>query len=293
MQRFALAVAAVLSTVAGVGATLGSRETARLEAAARVVQDAYRSIPADAWNRAQCVAVFTRSDRVASAGSADAPGVMSCRAGDKWSAPAFVRLENGHLGERRAARNDLLLLVMNEQGAQKLLQDRARLSAAEVQPYSREHGIVSPFDMAGAVLRYDAAANSGVYGKGASPKTILASRELSAPIEAQWFLRALNAQPAVPASHGPSDQRTGTPSPEQARDTASSARPSAPAADDLRARVAEIQQALDRVLSDTTPAPVGTSGTSSAASGTVAVDRSRLLQMREQLDALLAALNRR
>ena len=67
-----------------------------------------------------------------------------------------------------------------------------------------------------------------------------------------------------------------------------------------RARVVDIEQTLDRILAETTPAPVGTSGPGSpstaagAASGaTVTVERARLLQLRQQLDQLLAALNRR
>jgi hypothetical protein len=65
--------------------------------------------------------------------------------------------------------------------------------------------------------------------------------------------------------------------------------------DDIRARVIDIQQSLDRMLAETTPAVVGTSGTAGGnetAGGTV-VDRARLLQIRQQLDALLASLNRR
>jgi hypothetical protein len=65
--------------------------------------------------------------------------------------------------------------------------------------------------------------------------------------------------------------------------------------DDLRARVVDIQQTLDRVLAETTPAPVGTGGVVGAkpAGGTVTVERARLLQLREQLEALIATLNRR
>jgi hypothetical protein len=64
--------------------------------------------------------------------------------------------------------------------------------------------------------------------------------------------------------------------------------------DDLRTKVVDLQQMLDRILADTTPAPVGTSGTAGAAAGgTVTVDRARLLQLRQQLDAMMAALNRR
>jgi hypothetical protein len=69
--------------------------------------------------------------------------------------------------------------------------------------------------------------------------------------------------------------------------------------DNLRGRVVDIQQTLDRILADTTPAPVGTSGAKQARStdapaagaSAVTVDRARLLQLRRQLDALLATLN--
>ncbi len=53
-------------------------------------------------------------------------------------------------------------------------------------------------------------------------------------------------------------------------------------------RVVDIQQELDRILTDTTAASVGTSGAVSTSA--VTVDRARLLQ---RLEALLAALNRR
>jgi hypothetical protein len=71
------------------------------------------------------------------------------------------------------------------------------------------------------------------------------------------------------------------------------------AGDDLRGRIVDIQQTLDKILADTTPAPVGTSGVkqtrstdaASAGSTAVTVDRARLLLLRRQLDALLAATN--
>lgn len=56
-------------------------------------------------------------------------------------------------------------------------------------------------------------------------------------------------------------------------------------------RVVDIQQALDGILADTTPASAETSG--ALATSAVTIDRARLLQLRERLDALLAALNRR
>ena len=77
---------------------------------------------------------------------------------------------------------------------------------------------------------------------------------------------------------------------------------SAPALDEaLLARIVDIQQTLDRILAETTPAPAGTTGASKPSvteapgggSGTVAVDRARLLQLRRQLDALLGVLKSR
>ena len=69
--------------------------------------------------------------------------------------------------------------------------------------------------------------------------------------------------------------------------------------DALRERAIDIQQTLDRILAETTPAPVGTTGQVRATttdlpapSAAVTVDRARLLQLRRQLDALIGALNK-
>ena len=56
------------------------------------------------------------------------------------------------------------------------------------------------------------------------------------------------------------------------------------------ASIVDIQQALDRYLVDTAPASAEASGAFSLSA--VAIDRRRLQQLGERLDALLAALNR-
>jgi hypothetical protein len=55
------------------------------------------------------------------------------------------------------------------------------------------------------------------------------------------------------------------------------------------ASVVDIQQAVDGILADKTPASAESSAPSTSA---VTIDRTRLLQLRERFDALLAALNR-
>jgi lipid-binding SYLF domain-containing protein len=322
MQRCAFVVAAVLATGVNANAAIGSSETARLAAAAKVVQDIHTVIPSEYWNKARCVAVIPDLKKAAFiVGGEYGRGVMSCRSGDRWSPPVFMQMTKGNWGFQAGAEQvDVVMLVMNEQGVQKLLQNKVTLGAdasiaagpigreghvgtdaalsAEILAYSRAQGLFAGIDLSGGVLRPDGDANASVYGSGASARTILASREISAPTQAQGFLQALNAQSVPAAATDRPTDRAGS-----AADRAGSVPPTArnrtvsTTDDDLRARVVDIQQTIDRLLADTTPSPVGTSGTTGAtgatASGTVAVDRARLLQLRQQLDSLLAALNRR
>ena len=98
---------------------------------------------------------------------------------------------------------------------------------------------------------------------------------------------------SIPAAAGPQDGKRNA-----SRGAAPAKTVSSASTDDLRGRVVDIQQTLDRILADTTPAPVGTSGVAKRATTdvqtggapAVSVDRGRLLQLRRQLDALLATL---
>ena len=153
------------------------------------------------------------------------------------------------------------------------------------------------------MLRPDEDANRKVYGTSATPRTILASREISAPTEAAPFLNALGratsttAAPSSPSA--PSSTTSSSPATTSERATTSQAGTTAqPAATstindgDVRARIADIQRTLDRLLADTGKAPVGTTGTTQS-EGTVTVDRATLQQLRQQLDALSAALDQK
>jgi SH3 domain-containing YSC84-like protein 1 len=297
-------IAAVAMCTVTAGGALGS-ETTRLTAAANAVQEIRQEIPQEYWTRARCVMVVPDLKKAAFIfGGEYGKGVMSCRAGDQWSAPVFMQIAKGSWGFQAGVEQaDLVLLVMNESGVQKLLKNKVNLGAdasvaagplgrrggvstdavvtAEILSYSRSKGLFAGIDLSGGVLRPDEEANTGVYGKGAMPSTILATREMSAPPDAAPFLAALkgtSAPTAKPsASAAPAPSRTGAPN------------------EDIRSRIVDLQQSVDRILADTTPAPVGTSGTVGAngsASGAISVDRARLLQLRAQIDELIASLNR-
>jgi lipid-binding SYLF domain-containing protein len=311
MSKYVAAVALVLVGAVNANAAIGSAEAARLAAAAQIVDGIRTDVPPDIWSRARCVAVIPDLKKAAFIfGGEYGKGVMSCRSGDRWSPPVFMQLAKGSWGFQAGAEEvDVVLLVMNEQGVQKLLQNKVNLGAdasiaagplgrqghigtdaaltAEILSYSRAKGLFAGINLSGGVLRPDEDANTAAYGKGASPRTILASRDISAPPQATAFLRALDAQGAATAPDRPASVAQTVPPPTPRTTTI------ATTDDDLRTRIVDIQQMLDRMLADTTPAPVGTGGTVGASGGAVTVDRARLLQLRQQLDGLVAAINRR
>src|SRR5437763_5669097 len=307
-----VAAAALLSGAVSASAAVPSAVVTRLETAARNVRDIRPEIADDIWSRARCIAVVPDLKKAAFfVGGESGKGVMSCRAGDGWSAPVFFQLAKGSWGFQAGVEQvDLVLLVMNDRGVQKLLENKTTLGVdasvaagpvgrraavatdalmtAEILAYSRSHGLFAGINVSGGVLRPDEDTNVEVYGPGAEPRTILASRELSAPPDARPFLEALRALASPPATD------TNPAPPAQAASTPPTPRTTTMPItdDDLRTRIVDIQQTLDRMLADTTPAAVGTSGTT-AAGQPVSVDRARLLQLRQQIDALLASLNRR
>jgi SH3 domain-containing YSC84-like protein 1 len=320
MKKLIVAATIVLTTAVSAGAAIRPAEAERLAASALTIQQLRGEIPDDVWSRARCVIALPDLKKAAFIiGGEYGKGVMSCRAGERWSAPMFMQLAKGSWGFQAGVEQaDLAILVMNEKGVQKLLQNKVTLGAdislaagpvgrragagtdaalqAEMLAYSRSKGLFAGIDVSGGVLRPDDEVNIGVFGAGSTPRTILATSEISAPPEATPFLRALSAAaaPANTAAAAPANTAAPAGSP------AASATPSVPRAapvtadDDLRARVVDIQQTVDRLLADTTPAPVGTSGSPDAIEpSTVRVERARLLQLRQQLDALLATLNRR
>src|SRR5438093_3008171 len=280
MRKLAFTAAAVLVSAASASAKITPSQVERLTEAAQVVHEIRDSMPQQYWDRARCAAVIPNLKKAALIfGGEYGKGVMSCRAGDRWSAPVFLQLAKGSWGFQAGAEEvDVVLLVMNEEGVQKLLRNKVTLGAdasvaagpvgrqgqvdtdlaltAEIVSYSRAKGLFAGIDLSGGVLRPDTDANTAVYGNGAGARTILATREASAPTEAHAFLAAL--------------------------DTHTAAVPTATAgmltSDDLRERAIDIQQTLDRILADTTPDPGG------RATDTVSVDRARLLQMRRDLD---------
>jgi len=313
MNRMLYGVVAVAATALAFGSPASADQGTGLADAARIVDAIKPEIPQSYWTKARCVAVVPDLKKAAFiVGGEYGKGVMSCRSGASWSAPLFLQLAKGSWGFQAGAEQvDLVLLVMNESGVDKLLNNRITLGAdasvaagpigrrgavgtdaaltAEIVSYSRSKGLFAGIDLSGGVLRPDDEANRAAYGRNSSPRTILASREISAPTEAAPFIRALGE--TAPASSA------ATPTTGTARSSEPEPRAAARSTtdDDLRARLVDAQQTIDRMLSDTTPSGVGTTGSTDDRSraGTITVDRARLLQLRQQIEAALASLARK
>jgi lipid-binding SYLF domain-containing protein len=318
MKKSAFAALAVAAATSSASAAISTNDATRLADAARIVQAIRPTIPEEYWIRARCVAVIPDLKKAAFIiGGEYGKGAMTCRGGDAWGAPVFMQLAKGSWGFQAGAEQiDLVLLVMNESGVQKLLANRVTLGAdasvaagpigrqgsvgtdaqlqAEILSYSRAKGLFAGIDLSGGVLRPDEDANRAVYGSGATPAIILARREISAPPEADAFLRALggsgsgSTESSAAATKSAPSSKAGESAPTLRATTTPTTD------DDVRVQITAMQQLLDRMIaSDNPPPAVGTAGTTADSPGMVTVSRAQLLQLRQQLDALIAALNRR
>src|ERR1051325_6784579 len=137
----------LLSTIAGLVLTISAnaavearadistRETARIQEAATVLKDIHsvpdKDIPQDLWNRAQCVLVVPGLKKAAFIiGGEYGSGLMSCRENGAWTAPIFMQIGKGSWGLQIGAQSiDLVLLVMNRSGMEKLLRNKTSLGA--------------------------------------------------------------------------------------------------------------------------------------------------------------------
>ncbi|MGH9409351.1 MAG: lipid-binding SYLF domain-containing protein [Vicinamibacterales bacterium] len=218
MKIASLVAALVLGGFAVAEASPTPAEADRLHAAAGVL-NAMRgspdSIPQDIWNKAACVIVVPSLKKAAfGIGGEYGKGVVTCRRAAGWTAPAFMRLEKGSWGFQIGAEEvDLVLLVMNHEGMNKLLQDKVSLGAgasvaagpvgraaaastdaqmsAEILTYSRSHGVFAGIDLSGGVLGPDTDANRNLYGDSVTPRAILVTASVRPPAQAEPFLMAV------------------------------------------------------------------------------------------------------
>jgi SH3 domain-containing YSC84-like protein 1 len=192
---------------AAAGAARGtSSDTQRLREASAVLTGLHstpdKDIPEDLRSRAECVAVIPSVKKV-----------------------AFVQLQEGSWGAQLGAQEiDLVLLVMNRRGVEKLMKDRVSLGAdapvaagpvgrtaqastdiqmsAEILSYSRAHGVFAGIDLSGWLLGPDDDANRNAYGPDTTPAMVLMENKFPAPPEARQFMTTVPAEFGARATTG-------------------------------------------------------------------------------------------
>jgi lipid-binding SYLF domain-containing protein len=122
-----------------------SEPVKRLEEAAAVISEIMatpdKGIPQDLLERGHCIVIVPGLKKGAFiVGGKYGKGYLSCRkkSGEGWSAPGAVRIEGGSVGlQIGGAETDLMMLVMNERGAEHLLSSKFTLGARVTWPPAR------------------------------------------------------------------------------------------------------------------------------------------------------------
>jgi lipid-binding SYLF domain-containing protein len=191
----------------------------RLDAAAVVLDEILSApdggIPEWVLERAHCAVIVPAAKHGAFlVGAKYGKGVAVCRKqGGGWTAPSTVRMEGGSFGlQLGGGETDAILLVMNEQGKNKLVKSRFTIGAkagamagpvgrstkaatdalmhAKILSYSRARGVFAGVAFEGGTLRPDSDDNQALYGKSATHAMVL-NGQVSPPAEAQRLLAAL------------------------------------------------------------------------------------------------------
>jgi lipid-binding SYLF domain-containing protein len=212
MTKPAVLCVALCLSASSAFAELKKDDVKRLNESAAVLSELRsapdKSIPEDLWNKAQCVLVFPSVKKAAFiVGGEFGAGVLSCRQeavaegkGRRWSPPVFMSLEKGSFGAQLGAEEvDLVLLVMNRRGVDKLLEDKVSLGGdisitagpvgrsgtaatdaqmnAQMLAYSRSRGLFAGIDLSGGAVHPDVEATRRAYGPSARSRDIVHGTE--------------------------------------------------------------------------------------------------------------------
>src|SRR5205809_4045564 len=124
-----------LFTANAVAGELSSKEAKRIQEAATVLKEIHavpdKDIPQELWEKAECVIVVPSLKKAAFVlGGEYGSGLMSCRHDRQWGAPVFMQIGKGSWGLQFGAQSiDLVLLVMNTRGMEKMLDNKVSLGA--------------------------------------------------------------------------------------------------------------------------------------------------------------------
>jgi lipid-binding SYLF domain-containing protein len=220
IKTFGLALCITTALTLSPNARAADREKLdqRIAAASEVLHELMatpdKGIPDEIAEHATCVAVVPGFKKGAFiVGGQYGQGVVTCRTGHGWSAPAFIQLTGASFGLQAGGEStDLVLVAMSHNAFQRLLTDKVKLGGdiavaagpvgrnsqasttelanAGFLSYSRNRGIFAGIDLTGDVVNQNHEDTEAYYGRSVSHQSIL-SGEIHAPASAAPFRRAV------------------------------------------------------------------------------------------------------
>jgi lipid-binding SYLF domain-containing protein len=186
-----------------------------------------KGIPQEMLEHAHCIVIVPDLKTGAFiVGGKYGKGYLSCRnkVGPGWSAPGTIRIEGGSVGfQIGGSSTDLIMLVMNARGADKLLASKFTLGAegsvaagpvgrtataqtdvqmhADILSWSRSQGLFAGLALEGATLRQDLDDNASIYGKKLENRAIVTERR-RIPASAAKLINELNKYSAFEEKSG-------------------------------------------------------------------------------------------
>src|SRR5678815_2079255 len=175
--------------------------TDRLDNATQVMHEIMgmpdKGIPEEVLEHAKCIAVVPHMVKGGFVvGGKGGKGVATCRTAKGWSAPAFITISGGNWGLQIGVEAvDLVMIVQNEKGMQKLLESNFHLGAdasaaagpvgrhaeagtdwkmdTEILTYSRAKGAFAGLTLEGASIRQDDDSRHAIYGPKVTTRALL------------------------------------------------------------------------------------------------------------------------
>jgi lipid-binding SYLF domain-containing protein len=186
-----------------------SEETRRATSSANVFMAIMKAednaIPNKVIDKVDCIAVFPNVINAALVvGGQYGKGMISCREGTAWSAPAFLRMTGGSFGFQIGGQStDFVLLFMTESGVKNLLSNKFTIGTeisvaagpvgrtagastdisleAQILSYSRTKGLFAGISLKGVSIAPDKTAIENVYGKDKTAKMLIKEASNTAP----------------------------------------------------------------------------------------------------------------
>jgi len=225
----------VLLSFASLGWAESTRESSidRLNNAGKVITEIMAApdngIPEEVLEHARCVAVVPHMIKGGFVfGAENGRGVATCRTASGWSAPAFFSITGGSWGLQIGLEGvDLVMIIQNEKGMQKLLTSKFQLGAdasaaagpvgrhasantdwkleTEILTYSRAKGAFAGLTLSGASIRRDDDSMQAIYERKVSTRSALLNKVVT-PSVADSFLNAVRGAKAQSIAQAAKEQ---------------------------------------------------------------------------------------